>query len=321
MPDMRVTTQPAPSVVHSVIGVATFRRLAQLADLLPLLDAAAREVSPRAAVVVIDNDPDGGARSIVTDRPGELYYRHEPEPGIAAARNRALSLAVELGADVIAFIDDDERPAPGWLAALIDDWRRWGCAAVAGPVVPEFERPPAEWVATCGSFASREHHHGATVAGAATSNLLLDLSQLARENLRFDNRFGLTGGSDSLLTRRMTALGLEIRWSCRAVVTETVPVSRATRRWVLRRNLRTGNGWSRVALELAGTPRRRAMTRLSLSKRALYRGAQGSLRVAAGMVTRDIGRRATGQCDLATAGGLLLGVVGLDSTEYARPSR
>ena len=40
---------------------------------------------------MVDNDPQGGAREQVEAYPAEwVRYVHEPEPGIAAARNRAL---------------------------------------------------------------------------------------------------------------------------------------------------------------------------------------------------------------------------------------
>ena len=80
--------------------------------------------------------------------------------------------------------------------------------------------------------------------GAATNNLLLDLAQLRTLGIRFDDRFGLTGGSDTLLTHTLVKRGAQIRWCDDAVMRETVPVERATRRWALRRTFRTGNGWS-----------------------------------------------------------------------------
>lgn len=307
--------RPDPRVL---VAVATFRRNDDLRDLLPLLGTAAGEISPPAAVMIVDNDPDGGARELVDDASGAAYV-HEPEPGIAAARNRALAEATRLGTDVIVFLDDDERPTPGWLAGLVDGWRGWGSAAVAGPVITRFAQPPDAWVLGSGTFEPRGHAHGSSLPAAATNNLLLDLSQLDRHGLSFDLRYGLSGGSDSKLTREMTSLGLEIRWTTAAEVTEVMPATRTTRAWVRRRHLRTGNSWSRVALDLASSPRRRLTTRLSLMVRGVHRAGRGLLGVLSGLLTRDIGRRARGECDLATASGVLLGVAGIDRVEYRRP--
>lgn len=302
-----------------MVAVATFRRNDDLRDLLPLLATAAGEISPPASVLIVDNDPAAGARELVGA--SDAAYVHEPEPGIAAARNRALAEAGRRGAGLIVFLDDDERPTPGWLAALVQGWQAWGSAGVAGPVITRFTQPPDAWVLGSGTFEPRGHAHGGSLPAAATNNLLLDLAQLDRHGLEFDPRYGLSGGSDSKLTRQMTSLGLEIRWTTAATVTEVMPAPRTSRAWVRRRHLRTGNVWSRVALDLAGSTVRRGATRLSLTARGLHRAGRGLLGVLIGLLTSDIGRRARGECDLATACGVVLGVVGIDRVEYRRPGR
>jgi glycosyltransferase involved in cell wall biosynthesis len=72
-----------------VVAVLTYRRPGELAEVLPLLAAQAGSSRARADVLVVDNDPDAGAADLVraVGLPG-VRYVHEPEPGIAAARNR-----------------------------------------------------------------------------------------------------------------------------------------------------------------------------------------------------------------------------------------
>ena len=81
-----------------------------------------------------------------------MRYVHEPEPGIAAARNRALDEAGP--ADLLVFIDDDERPVDGWLARLVETYRVDRPTAVVGPVVSEYEQQPDAWV-SAGRFFDR----------------------------------------------------------------------------------------------------------------------------------------------------------------------
>ena len=69
-------------------------------------------------MLVVDNDPAASARSACTGFHPAVRYVHEPRPGIAAARSRALREAGEH--DVLVFIDDDERPSAGWLRSLLD---------------------------------------------------------------------------------------------------------------------------------------------------------------------------------------------------------
>ena len=48
---------------------------------------------------------------------------------------------------------------------------------------------------------------GTRVTVAATNNLLLDLPPIRAHGLDFDERFGLSGGSDTLFTRKLAKLG------------------------------------------------------------------------------------------------------------------
>src|SRR3954469_16278179 len=70
-----------------VVAVLTYRRTDRLAGLLPQLVQQAAAVG--AAVLVVDNDPEASARPVAAGSP--VRYVHEPRPGIAAARNRALA--------------------------------------------------------------------------------------------------------------------------------------------------------------------------------------------------------------------------------------
>ena len=266
---------------------------------------------------MVDNDPEASARPVVTSWPDHLVrYVHEPRPGIAAARNRALHEAQH--ADAIAFIDDDETPAPGWLDALVRTWRHYRCDAVAGPTVSVLDEPVPPWVRACPTFRRPARPTGTVRIGAASGNLLLDLGTLRREGLTFSDDYGLTGGSDTLLTRTLSRRGGVIRWCQEAEARETVPAERADRHWVLRRNVRVGNAWSRIHLELADSRRERLTTRTSLLARGSLRVARGSLLAGWGLVTRDLGRRAAGECHVAAGLGVLSGASGRVVTEYLR---
>ena len=125
---------------HVTIGVLTYRRTDDLAALLPALVDQARQCRLPATVIVVDNDPDASASGLVATLDSHLVrYVHEPQPGIAAARNRALD---EAETDLLVFIDDDERPVPRWLDLMIETWQFHRPAAVVGPVVSEFSEQP-----------------------------------------------------------------------------------------------------------------------------------------------------------------------------------
>jgi succinoglycan biosynthesis protein ExoM len=319
----------APSVV---VAVLTYRRPDDLAAVLPLLDAeaagaeAAAGRASRVEVLVVDNDPDAGAREQVAALAAELAagsgtgrvrYVHEPQAGIAAARNRALDEAD--GFDVLVFVDDDERPRAGWLGLLLATHAEHGGCGVVGPVVSDFEVPLDDWVVMGGFFDRRRLPTGTTTDVAATNNLLLDIAAVRRAGVRFDGRLGLSGGSDTLFTRRLVAAEGPLVWCDEAVVTDVVPAARATRSWVLRRHFRSGNSWSRTSLMLAGSPAARLALRLRYSLLGGARLAAGLVRSALGVVRRDLRDRAAGRKTAVRGLGMLLGAWGYGYVEYRRP--
>lgn len=309
-----VSTGPAN---HVLVCALTYRRPDDLAALLPELVAQAEASTDRVDVLIIDNDPGAGARQQVATAARSVRYLHVPEPGIANARNGALEAAVAEDFDVLVFIDDDERPSATWLEDLLSVWRASRPAAVVGPVVSSFEAEPSEWISAGGFFDRRRLVTGAETDVAATNNLLLDVAFLRRTRLRFDVRFGLTGGSDTLFTRALRRQGGRIVWCDEAVVTDVVPAARATRRWVLDRAHRSGNSDAMTSLALAG-PGLQARTRIRFLVRGSVRLLGGAVAVAAGALTRSTRLQARGARTRARGRGMLAGIAGRAFVEYRR---
>ena len=347
--------------MHLTIAMLTYRRNDYLAQVIPELLAQADDVcdaQTTVSVLIVDNDPQAGARAVVeaaraalaggqteAAEPPEqavlsepsgsadsdaaatsrLVYVHEPEPGIVAGRNRALSQAH--GSDALIFIDDDEIPSPGWLKALVNTWRAQGCAAVTGPTPPTFEVAPSAWVVASGAFDSWEAADGAQVRSADTGNLLLDLAVVENLGLRFDPRYGLTGGEDSLFTRQLTRAGGVIRFAAGAVVTKRVPAARARRTWVLERSLRSGSSWARVRIDTAA-PDGGASGRLARLRLRLGYGAKGlakagidGARAGVARIRGDVPAQARYEVSSRGGLGMVVGALGVHVREYGRPRR
>ncbi len=316
------------SGVRVAVAVLTYRRPADIEALVPMLLAQSRGLpAPDSAyVLVVDNDPTGGARPVVTPHAApDLRYVVETEPGISAARNRALREASD--ADLLVFIDDDERPTEAWLAALVGTQRRYGAAAVAARVASQIDGTPDRWI-TAGGFFDRRHRvdvpTGTAIDTAATNNLLLDLRVVRRLGLRFDSGFGLSGGEDSLFTRGLTGSGETMVWCAEAVVTESVPALRLTRRWVLLRSVSSGNSAVRVDLRLAAGARERASVRSRYLTAGVARVLAGLVRAAGGYLLDAAGGRsgarhqARGMRAAARGAGMAAGALGWTYHEYRR---
>lgn len=272
-----------------------------------------------ARVLVVDNDPEGSGREAVASLDAtDVDYVVEPTPGIAAARNRALDESSS--SDLLVFIDDDERPQPNWLASLVDTWVTHQSAAVAGRVVPVFAGEVDPWISDGRFFIRRVLPTGTVLTAAAAGNLLLDVAQLRALGVRFDERLGLGGGEDTLLTRQIVARGGLIVWCGESQAEDVVPVERATRRWVLKRAWSHGNTTAVVDLILAPDARAKAVVRVRSVAGGVARILAGGARSAFGTVIRSNVHSARGLRAAFRGAGMAAAGLGVAYKEYARPS-
>ena len=323
VPAARPGTASAP--VRVTVAVPTYRRPADLRALLPRLVEQARTVTAGGRytvdVLVVDNDPEGGAAPLVAPSAadGDARYVAEPTPGIAAVRNRALDEAA--GSRLLAFIDDDERPADRWLAALLDTWAQTGAAAVAGQVLAEYAGELDPWLRAGEFFVRRRLPTGTPIDVAATSNLLLDLDQVRSTGTRFESALGLGGGEDTLFSRSLTRAGLRMVWCDESAVVDQVPVERMTRSWVLTRAWSHGNASMLTDLRLTARP----ADRLALRSRGIGRGALrvtgGAARWGWGVASGSHRHQARGLRTLLRGAGMVGGALGIVYQEYARTGR
>ena len=306
---MAIVSGLAPDVA---ICVATYRRPYGLERLLEgLAELAFPGPEPRRRIVVVNNDPHAGTSEAIVERwrsrLPELVLEREPRTGISHARNRGLDAAGE--PDFIAFIDDDEVPAPGWLAELLAVQRRYDADVVRGPVVPWFESEPAAWL-TAGNFFERPRHATGTELDVAyTHNALLRWRPF--RDLRFSSRYARSGGEDAHFFGRIRQRGGRIVWADDAVVREWQPPGRQSVRWLLRRQYRIGMMRAVIDAELGLT----AAPRRTSARQAGTRIAGGL----AGLVTSIPGRkeeRVRALSRMAAGVGRLAGLVGLWFEEY-----
>jgi succinoglycan biosynthesis protein ExoM len=302
-----------------MVAIPSYKRPASLASTLDGVERARarlNSVSPdtKVEVVVLDNDPEQSAQSVVDGR--AVRYVPEPSPGLSAVRNRALDEAT--AADLLVFIDDDEVPEERWLVALVDMFDSSDADAVAGRVVTVLEDDVDPWLSAAGAFVRPHREHGQLMSQAATNNLLLSVETVRRIGVRFDPRFGMSGGEDNLFTLQLTRAGANIRWAQDAVVTENVVPGRVDRAWILTRNFRTGNSSARVNVALA----RSASGRLRARARDLAGGSarilQGASRWTIGFLTRSLSHRARGTRAIYRGAGYISGAIGSTFNEYGR---
>lgn len=229
--------------------ICTFRRPEGIHRALNSLIDARIPTGWQVEFIVVDNDANTSASDIIQSisacRPtAVIRYFVETHPGVSHARNRCLR---EARGSILTFIDDDEYVGSDWLVQLVLTLEGHQADAVFGPVVPCFEIDPPPWIESTRTHYRDRFPTGSTIdwRNAQTNNVAFRRTLLNSGNV-FSVYFAKTGGEDSLFFAMAAAAGKKLVWCDDAVVTETVPLKRMTRRWALERSFNGGRTFVRL---------------------------------------------------------------------------
>ncbi|MDV7142728.1 glycosyltransferase [Tropicimonas sp. TH_r6] len=288
-----------------------------------LLDSLARITPPEDTeldFIVVENAETLSLAPPAATLPGPLHLLNEPELGIPFARNRALDSALEMGADWLVFVDDDETVRPDWLAELHAGAVRAGADLAAGPVVPvapdgaltRSEQAMMDYYTRMAE--ERQTRMAAQMAprDLPTNNWICRLAAAREVGLRFDEALRMTGGSDTRLSRQAVEAGLRTGWIAAAVVEEEMPRARLTAGYLFRRA--KSQTLAKIEFEY------RAKGKPILGKalfHILAKGGGGALRWLAGLVTGS-DTRLRGVRSLGVAAGWAQAALGGRSRLYDR---
>ena len=118
-------------------------------QLMGCLQALQGLVYPRFDVLVVDNAPNNPQAREVARRRGARYIV-EPVIGVSHARNRG---ARACETEIVAYLDDDAIPEPGWLSGLASEFKDPAVMAVSGRILPTRVETEAEcWCQLVGGF-------------------------------------------------------------------------------------------------------------------------------------------------------------------------
>ena len=230
--------------------VPTLRRPESLERALRSLFLQTGVADRVASIVVVDNDPLGSAESLVEVlrgfSPWPLIYRHAPTPGVATARNAGLAAT---HAPLIAFLDDDEAAASGWLLALLKAQAETGADVVFGPITGRTPEAEAWLTPYLERFFGREGpaRNGLIAAPYGCGNSLLIRATALPGAAPFNVAADHAGGEDDALFAALAARGGRFGWAADAWVEEFAPAHRATLKYALARAFAYGQGPSQTA--------------------------------------------------------------------------
>jgi len=162
-----------------------------------------------------------------------IYLINILDLGIPYCRNACCDKSVELGADWIIFIDDDEVALPGWLIAYDAAIKNYISDVFTGPVNYIFPDDYKKWL---GNNQTSLKKTGRELCTASTNNVMFSTSILKGDpTLRFDTKMALTGGSDKDFFSRYVHRGGKIIAVGDATVEEYVVTERLKLSWRFRR--------------------------------------------------------------------------------------
>ncbi len=172
------------------------------------LESLAAQTLPNSdfEILVIENGERSGVEAIAKDSAGSnnlnLRYFHLESPGLSNARNFGVK---EARGEIVAFTDDDAKPEPQWLEALVNVFdSNPDAVAVGGPVRIEFETAPPTWLTEQHRVLLAEHDLGPDAKDVAQPDELLRGVNMAYRKSVFagGNLFSLSLGraGDSLLS-------------------------------------------------------------------------------------------------------------------------
>jgi succinoglycan biosynthesis protein ExoM len=219
------------------ICVCTCQRPQMLADCLASLLKLYPIPGVQTQIIVVDNEACGTPLVEETARVFGAHYRHQPDRGIPQARNAALDAAREIGANHLAFIDDDETADPAWLLALWETMHGYGADAVQGYCRYSYPMGTPDWRKR-GEYNGKRQATGKHLEVAQTGNVLFSLD--AARGLRFDESLRFLGGEDSIYFDQFRKRGGLIIFCDQAVVYEHVQPERITFRGNIKKAFRKG---------------------------------------------------------------------------------
>jgi hypothetical protein len=236
------------------IVIPTFQRPDLLHRILSSIEHAERPAC-LSEIVVVENGGHAGADDVCRDFSSRLpiTYIYEAAPGLSNARNIG---AKHCSGDILLFFDDDIRVCPETLTAYASAFERHGKSAFyGGPLTPDYETQPKEWLTEFLPPSARGFSLGTEEKIIPEPCLLGGNFAVPREPFEYLEGFDLvsaTGsegggtGEEKRLQARLIEKGLSGMFVPGAQVGHFVPTDRCNPRFIRHRRWRRGYGFGQL---------------------------------------------------------------------------
>jgi glycosyltransferase involved in cell wall biosynthesis len=256
--------------------ICTYNRGFILGDCLKSL---ADQVAPPAMfhVLVVNNNSTDDTREVAERHAGNLPgFRivDEPRQGLAYARNRGLA---EAQTEWIAFIDDDARAHPDWIATILDTIGRNNFDCFGGPYYAwhRFGPAPGWFDPSWGTYAPLQPYGSLTEAYIPGGNCAL-CREYAIAAGGFPEDLGMTGkkcayGEETFLFEQMRKMGMRLGFVPEMKIDHCVLPYKYRLWWRLKSGFAYGVASAQISVNGASARKvRRAWIKLFLKQALLF---------------------------------------------------
>lgn len=259
--------------MNITIILCTYNRWQSLAKALESVAGSCLPESIQWEVLVVDNNSTDRTREIVegfcSRYPGRFRYLFEPRPGKSHALNTGIR---DARGEILAFMDDDVRVEPTWLANLTTVLYEGEYAGAGGRVLPDWNCTPPEWLPRVDCLAQgplvvfdlgsefRPLHEPPVGTNMAFRKAMFDKYGAFRADLgpRPGNEIR---GEDTEFASRLLDAGERLRYVPSAVVYHPVPQYRLRKKYFLewwfdksRTDIRTNGIYPETKWKIVGIP-------------------------------------------------------------------
>ena len=245
------STKPRISII-----VPTFNRHDDLTRAVESLFDLNDEALTISELVIADNSPDANARPIFEElakrSPIPVIYVSETTPGVSTVRNTALK---QKNASLVAWLDDDQSVAQGWLDQLLLSHETYNATVVFGPTRTALPDETTKYRSYYTRFFERPQRaeSGLIEEYFGVGNSLVDMDQIGAmlpdgEDV-FDVKDNDLGGEDDRLFQMVLDKGGKITWNRDAIAFEHPPSHRISLDYTLKRSFSYGQGPCTLAMQ------------------------------------------------------------------------
>lgn len=197
--------------------------------------------------IIVENGTVGKTSDIVSEFSQyiDIAFVSEKNIGIVNARNAGVDAFLKTSAAWMATIDDDETISENWLAAMLNAIERFPeCKVFAGPHFRQLPKGAGIWLA---SKPKPNPETGTVTHNVSTANALFSrgVFDVTKIGLRFNDKFNLSGGSDTHLFYQLRDMNEDVVWVQEAECYEPMVISRTHLSSRIKVHIQVGQNWGR----------------------------------------------------------------------------